>query len=157
MIKAVSFRLHACGCLRTVFPLAMEALPLLFLLVSTEMSQACAGAAKTTAHAKTTIAAVQAPSQSAVPKVAVGAIYVAGATAARASKLRAFRCCDTSGNQCAGHACANGCCAACAPAVLAPGYDLILIDTVCTQGDRQGPAVFCRVLSLAFRPPRTIA
>ena len=44
MIEAVTFRSQARGCIRTAFPLAMAALSLLLLLVSTDISQACANA-----------------------------------------------------------------------------------------------------------------
>lgn len=156
MSKADSFRLRARECIGTAFPLAMAALSLLFLLVSTDISQACAGAAKTAAHAKTTIATVQTPSESTVQKLAEDVVHVASTTAASASKVWASRCCDTSGNHCAGDACAKGCCAACAPAVLAPSYNLVLIEVACAHADRQGSAVFYIIPSPAFRPPRNI-
>jgi hypothetical protein len=156
MSKADSFRLRARECIGTAFPVAMAALSLLFLLVSTDISQACAGAAKTAAHAKTH-ATVQAPSESTVQKLAVDVAHVASTTAASASKVRASHCCNTSGNHCAGDACAKGCCAACAPAVLVPSYNLVLIDVACAHADRQGSAVFYIIPSPAFRPPRTIA
>lgn len=156
MIEAEAFRVRARECIGTAFPLAMAALSLLFLLVSTDISQACAGAAKAVAHAKTN-ATVQAPSESTVQKLAVDVIYVASAAAVSASKARASHCCDASGNHCAGDACAKGCCAACAPAVLAPSYNLVLIDVARAHADRQGSAVFYIIPSPAFRPPRIIA
>jgi hypothetical protein len=52
MSKADSFRLRARECTRTAFPLAMAALSLLFLLVSTDISR-LVQALQTAAYAKT--------------------------------------------------------------------------------------------------------
>jgi len=157
MIEAVSFRSQARGCIRTAIPAAIAALSLLFLLVSTDTSNACAKSAKIAAHGNASSAAVQVPSESTLQKVAGDVVYVASATAASASKIRASKCCDTSGNQCAGDACAKGCCAACTQAVLASSDNFTLIDASCAYVDWQGSAIFYTIPSPAFRPPRTIA
>ena len=156
MIEAVSFRSQTPGCIRTAFPVAMAALSLFLLLVSTDISQACANADKAAARANASTTVMQAPAERVVQKLTANVVYVASVAIAGISKVRTSKCCDTSSGHC-GDACSKGCCAACGPAVLASGDDFTLIESSCAYVDRQGPAIFYRIPSPTFRPPRTIA
>lgn len=157
MIEAATFRSQARGCIRTAFPLVVAALSLVLLLVSTDISQACANDDKTTARANAAIAVLQVPSERIVQNLTANAVYVASVADAGTSKVRTSKCCDTSSDHCGGDACSKGCCAACAPAVLASSDDFTLIESSSAYVDRQGPAIFYRIPSATFRPPRTIA
>ena len=157
MIEAVLFRSQARGCIRTAIPLAIAALSLFLLLVSTDISQACANAEKAAAHAKITIAVVQAPYEIVMPQFSAGNTYVASVAVASVREILPAGCCDTPFSQCGGNACSKGCCAACAPAALASSDEFTLIECSRVDVDRQGSTVFYRISSSAFRPPRTIA
>lgn len=157
MIEAVTFRSQARGCIKIAFASVAAALSLFFLLVSTDISQACVNAHKAMAYTNAAIAVMQAPSERIVQKSPENIVYVASVAVAGTSKVRISHCCDTSSGHCGGDACSKGCCATCAPAVLALGDDFTLIEISCAYVDRQGPTVFCGIPSSAFRPPRTIA
>ena len=157
MIEAATFRSQARGCIRTAVPLATVALSLFLLLVSTDISRACANAHKATAHTNAAIAVMQAPSARIVQKLPENVVSVASVAVSGTSKVLISKCCDAPSGHCVGDACSKGCCATCAPAVLASSDDFTLIQISCAYIDQQRPAVFYRIPSPTFRPPRTIA
>lgn len=158
MVEAVTFRSQARGCTRTAIPLATAALSLFFLLVSTDISQACANAHKATARTSAAVAVMmQAPSERIVQKLPENVVSVASVSVSGTSKVRRSKCCDAPSGHCDGDACSKGCCATCAPTVLASSDDFTLIQISCAYIDHQRPAVSYRIFSPTFRPPRTIA
>lgn len=156
MIEVVRFRSQPRGCMRTAFPLAMAALSLFLLLVSTEISQACANSHKATMRTNAAIAVMQASSERIVEKLPKSVGRAASVAVSGTSKVRTSKCCDAPSGHCGGDACSKGCCATCAPAVLASSDDFTLMQISCAYVDRQRPAAFYRIPSPTFRPPRTI-